>query len=511
MASGRLIMLQGTASNVGKSVLAAGLCRLLWQDGYRVAPFKAQNMSNNSFVTPEGGEIGRAQAVQAAACKLPPHVDMNPILLKPEAEARSQVVVLGKATEAMSARDYYRRKPELRPVTLAALERLRAQYDVVVIEGAGSPAEINLRSVDLVNMGLAREVGAPVLLVGDIDRGGVFAHLYGTLELLEPADRALVRGFVINKFRGDKTILDPGIKAIVAKAGAPCLGVVPWVPNHGLPEEDSVALTARGDLQRSAEAVLDIAVLKLPRISNFTDFEPLQAEPGVALRYVEHAGELGSPDVIVIPGTKSTIADLWFLRDAGFAVALRRHARGGRLVFGVCGGLQMLGTAIYDPLGVESNEPEAEGLGLLPLETTFEREKTTVEAEGVVLAAPGLLSPVRGVPVVGYEIHAGQSRLTGEAGPLLRLTRRAGWPVDTVDGLINPEGTVAGTYLHGLFDSDPFRRAFLQALADRKGVVLPTETAATPGDEVDVLDRMAGVLRQHLDVAAIYRIAGLEA
>ena len=509
MPNGRLLMLQGTASNVGKSVLTAGLCRLLWQDGYRVAPFKAQNMSNNSFVTPGGGEIGRAQAVQAAACNLPPHVDMNPILLKPESEARSQVVVLGKSTEAMSAREYYRRKLELRPVTLEALARLRAQYDVVVIEGAGSPAEINLRSVDLVNMGLARAVDAPVVLVGDIDRGGVFAHLYGTLELLEPEDRALVRGFIINKFRGDKSILDPGVEAIAARTGVPCLGVVPWVANHGLPEEDSVVLDGHGAAHPAPGAVLDIAVIKLPRISNFTDFEPLQAESGVSLRYVERADALGQPDVIIVPGTKSTMADLRFLREAGFAVALRRHARAGRLLLGICGGLQMLGGHILDPLGVESDETEAEGLGLLPLETTFEREKTTVEAKGLVLAAPGVFGAARGLPVAGYEIHNGQSRLIGEAGPLLRLTHRAGWPVDTVDGLINAEGTVAGTYVHGLFDSDPFRHAFLQELAARKGVTLPEQADEPAAPDGDVFDRMADLLRQHLDIPAIYRIAGL--
>jgi adenosylcobyric acid synthase len=433
---------------------------------------------------------------------------MNPILLKPEAEARSQVVVLGKATQAMSAREYYRRKTELRPVTLAALERLRSAYDVVVIEGAGSPAEINLRSVDLVNMGLAREVAAPVLLVGDIDRGGVFAHLVGTLELLEPEDRALVRGFIINKFRGDKSILDPGISLLEARTGVPNLGVVPYVKDHRLPEEDSVVLDRAGRPQDGA-AVIDIAVLKLPRISNFTDFEPLEAEPGVAVRYVETHAALGRPDVLVIPGTKSTMADLRFLRESGLAAAVQRHAGGGGFVLGVCGGLQMLGQTIRDPLGVESDSAEAEGLGLLPLETVFEREKTTVEAEGMVLAAPGLLGGLRGAWVVGYEIHSGQSRLIGEAGPLLRLTSRGGWPVDTVDGLVNPAGNVAGTYLHGLFDSDQFRHAFLQAVAERKGAAWPPPDAPAEPTE-DIFDRLAGTLRQHLDVSRIYAIAGLD-
>ena len=507
MRDARLIMLQGTASNVGKSVLAAGLCRILRQDGYRVAPFKAQNMSNNSFVTAEGGEIGRAQAVQAAAAGVAPHVDMNPILLKPEAEARSQVVVLGKATESMSARDYYRRKADLRPVTLDALARLRAAYDVVVIEGAGSPAEINLRSVDLVNMGLARAVDAPVLLVGDIDRGGVFAHLVGTLELLEPEDRALVRGFIINKFRGDKSILDPGLLMLERRTGLPTLGVIPHLPAHGVPEEDSVVLDAAGHAQTLA-GLIDIAVLKLPRIANFTDFEPLQAEPAVSLRYVETPAALGRPDVIIVPGTKSTMADLAFLRQTGLAEAVQRHAAAGRLVLGICGGLQMLGAAIHDPLGVESAEPHAEGLGLLPLETTFERDKTTQQAEGVVLAAGGPLGGARGAYVEGYEIHNGRSRPTGQAGPFLRLTARGGYPTDETDGLVNAAGNVAGTYLHGLFDAPEFRTAFLRSLAASKGLADLAATSAIAPD--DVFDRLADTLRQHLSIARIYEIAGLQ-
>ncbi|MEK7216670.1 MAG: cobyric acid synthase, partial [Chloroflexota bacterium] len=426
----KLLMLQGTASSVGKSLLTAALCRILRQDGFSVAPFKAQNMSNNSYVTREGGEMGRAQVVQAQAAGIEPHVDMNPILLKPEAEARSQVVVLGRATESLPARAYYQRKAALRPVVLQALARLRARYEVVMIEGAGSPAEINLRSGDLVNMGLAREVDAPVLLVGDIDRGGVFAHLVGTMELLEPGDRALVRGTIINKFRGDPSLLGDALRLVERRTGVPVLGVVPFLPQHGVPEEDSVALNGgpNGRLDgghgsgAAVAGAVDIAVVQPPRIANFTDFGALAAHPGVRLRYVATAAEFGEPHIVILPGSKSTVADLDYLRAQGLDLAVCRAAAAGRLVVGVCGGYQMLGERIRDPDGVESSQRETVGLGLLPVSTTFSPEKTTIQVSGRVAAARGVLAHAAGATVTGYEIHNGVTAAAPGVAPAFLVT-----------------------------------------------------------------------------------------
>src|SRR5688572_2632004 len=349
-----VLMVQGTASHTGKSTLVTALCRILRQDGYRVAPFKAQNMALNSFVAAEGGEIGRAQALQAEAAGLDPSIDMNPILLKPEADARSQVIVAGRSIGSMAAGEYQRRKLELWPTVTAALDRLRARYDVVVAEGAGSPAEINLQHADLANMRVARHAQAPVLLVGDIDRGGVFASLLGTLELLEPGDKSLVRGFAINKFRGDPAILAPGLDFLVERTGVPMLGVIPYIKDLDLPEEDSLAFDEVMQRTRASDAV-EIAVIRLPRIANFDEFAPLAAEPAVHLRYVERADELGQPDFVIIPGTKTTVADLEWLRTSGLAEGLIRLVDRGTPIMGICGGYQMLGRTIRDPHGSESD------------------------------------------------------------------------------------------------------------------------------------------------------------
>ncbi len=506
MSAAKLLMLQGTASSVGKSLLVAALCRILRQNGYRVAPFKAQNMSNNSFVTRNGGEMGRAQVVQAQAAGIEPHVDMNPILLKPEAEARSQVVLLGKAQTTLSAREYYRIKPELQPITLAALERLRSAHDVVVIEGAGSPAEINLRRHDIVNMGLACAVQAPVLLVGDIDRGGVFAHLVGTLELLEAEERALVKGTIINKFRGDPGLLDDGLRFLEDRTGIPVLGVVPHLPHHGLPEEDSVVLE-RPAPRAVSKGIIDIAVVQAQRIANFTDFDALASETSVSLRYVSEAAALGQPDVIILPGTKSTVADLASLRAQGIADAIVRLAGAGTVIVGLCGGYQMLGRVIRDAQHVESDMDEVPGLGLLPVETEFVPEKATVQVEGVFAAETGIWQELAHQAIFGYEIHNGVTKQVQPLSPTVRINRRGGAPTDTLDGSVNAAGNVLGSYVHGLFDAPGLRRAFLSAIAQRKGLPTPVFDAIPTLEQT--FDRLADHVRASLDIPHIYRIAGL--
>ncbi|HEU5315218.1 MAG TPA: cobyric acid synthase [Chloroflexota bacterium] len=503
-------MVQGTASSVGKSLLCAGLCRLFRQAGYRVAPFKAQNMSLNSFATPEGLEIGRAQAVQAAAAGIPPHVDMNPILLKPEADSRSQVVVLGKPAGTSSARDYFARKLDLWPVVSAALDRLRETCDVVVIEGAGSPAEVNLRSREIVNMRVARYAQAPVLLVGDIDRGGVMASLVGTLDLLLPEERELVKALIVNRFRGDVSLFKDGVTFLEERTALPVLGVVPFVRDLRIADEDSVALDDRRWVFKAAPdstaAGVDVAIVRLPHIANFDDFSPLEAEAGAAVRYVERADDLGWPDVLILPGTKSTMADLAWLRETRLAERVVGLAAAGAAVIGICGGYQMLGRRILDPLHVESPVGEVEGLGLLPVETAFAAEKTTVQVRGSVTATAGPLAGARGTAVTAYEIHMGQTRLLADG---VEAPFAIG---DRGDGCVGVGGNVVGCYLHGLFDSAPLRRAVLRWAAARKGVPLEAlDAAPAPEREVEAeLDRWAGVLRDSLDLQALWRIVGLE-
>jgi adenosylcobyric acid synthase len=498
-------MIQGTASDVGKSILVAGLCRLLRQDGFRVAPFKAQNMALNAAVTIDGGEIGRSQATQARAAGIEPTVEMNPILLKPEAGMRSQVIVRGKVWRTLPWREYYTHRAELLDTIAGSLASLRAAHDIVLIEGAGSPAEINLKAGDIVNMRIAALADAPVLLVGDIDRGGVFASLLGTLELLEPDERARVRGLIINKFRGDVGLLQPGLTMISERTGVPVVGVIPHLPAIGLAEEDSVALDRRATPPTASEPpILDIAVIRLGQISNFDDFDPLAAEPGVRVRFVDTPGALGTPDLLILPGTKSTIADLARLRQSGLDRAIVALARGGTPTIGICGGFQILGETIADPFGVESDEPTCAGLGLLPLSTTFAREKTTDRAHGVISADRGLLAGTAGLAASGYEIHMGQT--TGALAPALRLHERQGRAVDEQDGAVSADGLIVGTYLHGFFDSPPLRGAILRNLARRKGVA-PLDWGQPPA--VDPFDRLAAHLREHLDMAQIYGLLGV--
>ena len=497
-------MLQGTGSGVGKSLLATAFCRLFARAGYRVAPFKAQNMSLNAAVTADGGEIGRAQAAQAAAAGVEPTVDMNPILLKPEGDDRSQLVVRGRALDRVTFREYRARQAALKPVVAESLARVRAAADLVVIEGAGSPAEINLRDADLVNMHVARIAGAPVLLVGDIDRGGVFAALVGTLALLEPADRARVAGLVINRFRGDASVLTPGLEELRALTGVQVLGVVPWIADRLVPAEDSLDLEEMPAI--SGDVLVDVAVVRLPRIANFDDFDWLAAEPGVRVRWVTTPAALDGADLVVLPGSKSTVADLAWLRARELADAIVGAAAAGRAVLGVCGGYQMLGRTLRDPDGVESPVAEAPGLGLLPIETTFVREKTTVRVRVRATAHSGPFAEASGIVGDAYEIHAGLTRvLTPEGTPPFAIVERGGAPADGFDGAM--VGAVAGTYLHGVLASGAVRRALLRWLAARAGRA-PHPEWGSAASRVTRWDRLADIVAGALDVRAVGKLVG---
>ncbi len=506
--TGRVLMVQGTGSSVGKSLIAAAFCRILRARGMSVAPFKAQNMALNSFVTPDGFEIGRAQAVQAEAAGIAPAVEMNPILLKPEPGMRSQVVVMGRPVASMSFRDYHLMRPELVRVIHDALAHLRAAHDFVVIEGAGSPAEINLRSQDLVNMHVAREADAPVILIGDIDRGGVFAQFVGTMDLLEPADRVRVAAFLINKFRGEAALLAPGIEYLEQRFGIPMLGVAPFIANLKIADEDSAALENRRG-RRASHDDLDIAVIQLPHISNYDDFLPLEHEPGVCVRFIQRGEEIGAPDLLVIPGTKSTVADLAWLRASGLADAIVNRARLGAPVIGICGGCQMLGRRIDDPYAVESTVESAPALGLLPLATRFAREKRTAQVRGRAIA-PSVFTGMSTEDVgdiSGYEIHMGGIERDAGSPPcfqVLRLNSAA----EAEDGAIAGDGAaVAGTMIHGIFDNDRLRARMLAWLRYRRGI--PAPAVKTPFSRDDEYDRLASVVRENINWSLFERIAGL--
>ncbi len=489
------LMFQGTSSNAGKSVLTAALCRILLQDGHRVAPFKAQNMSLNSFVTRDGGEMGRAQVVQAQACRLEPDVRMNPVLLKPTSDTGSQVIVRGKPVANMAVDGYTAFKPQAFEAAKACYDSLAADFDAIVLEGAGSPAEVNLKSHDITNQRMAQYAGANVLLVGDIDRGGVYAAFVGTMEVLEEWERALVAGFVVNRFRGDPSLLGPAHDYVLRHTGRPVLGVVPYLGKLNLPQEDSVefksgALDAPGP---RGEAV-EIAVVDLPHISNFTDFDAFRVEPDVRLRIVRSAADLGQPDAVIVPGSKNVLGDLAYLRRSGLADRLAALARGGKAeIVGLCGGYQMLGRQIADPHHLESSQGAAEGLGLLPVATVLAQEKTLVRSQAVHRPS--------GLPVVGYEIHHGQTD-AGGLEPLLVGTGETPCGVGTGDGL------VWGTYLHGVFDADEFRRWFIDRLRQRRGLA-PVGRVLAAYDLEPALDRLAAVVRESLDVQRVYKLMGL--
>lgn len=507
---GLVLMVQGTSSHAGKTTLVAALCRVFRNAGYSVAPFKAQNMSNNAAVTEDGLEVGRAQAMQATAAGIAVTVDMNPVLLKPQSDRTSQVVVLGKAWYTKDAVSYYKRKSELWPVVMGALDRLRALYDIVVIEGAGSPAEINLAQYDIVNMRVARYANAPVLLVGDIERGGVFAALYGTHALLQPEERALIKAFVINKFRGDASLLDPGYVMLEERTGVPTIGTLPWWDLSHLPAEDALEWDALGRTT-DAPPVIDIAVMRLPRVANLDEFQPLAAEPGVRVRFVASPHDLGSPDLIIIPGTKSTLGDLAWLRERGLANAIVEKRNNGTPILGICGGFQMLGAKIIDALGVEQLG-EADGLALLPVRTEFESEKitrrVTARASGshslwsdndaALLAAPEL---------TGYEIHMGRTEILDGAlmGPA-PFTMRVGIN-ETTDGLTSHDGLVVGTYMHGLLENSALRRALLNKLASRKGVAMPAVDERMSIDQA--FDVLAESVVANMDMTSVYDMLGL--
>ena len=493
MSRAKRIMVQGTMSGAGKSLLCAALCRIFAQDGYRVAPFKSQNMALNSFVTRDGLEMGRAQVVQAQAAGVEPDVRMNPILLKPSSDTGSQVIVGGEVRGQMSAAAYFKMKRQLIPEILAAFDSLSEEADIVVIEGAGSPAEINLKADDIVNMGLAKLVDAPVLLAGDIDRGGVFAQLYGTVALLEPEERARIAGLVINKFRGDVDILRPGLAMLEEKTGLPVLGVVPYL-HVEIEDEDSLSERLNA---RDAVKPLDVAVIRLPHISNFTDFIPLEQHELLGVRYVQRARELGAPDLVILPGTKNTMEDLLWLRQSGLEAAVRKLAQAQTPVLGVCGGYQMLGQTLDDPAGTESGKPlSLAGLGLLPTWTTFDAQKRRTQVRAVTLGAP-----FAGARMTGYEIHNGRTTVNGE--PFCRLA----------DG--TPEGCVCknvfGTYLHGLFDSGELTQALVKLLCARKGIS-PRETRPTSMAEYrqTQFDLLADGVRKALDMGAVYRAMGIK-
>ncbi|MBQ2888485.1 MAG: cobyric acid synthase [Firmicutes bacterium] len=482
------IMIQGTMSNAGKSLLCAGLCRIFRQDGYRVAPFKSQNMALNSFITQTGGEMGRAQVVQAEAAGIVPDTRMNPILLKPTTDVGSQVIVGGQVQGNMQAMEYYRRKQEYIPAVMEAYNSLAAEYDIIVIEGAGSPAEINLKQKDIVNMGFAGMVDAPVLLVGDIDRGGVFAQLYGTIALLEQEERARIKGTIVNKFRGDRAILEPGLKTLEELCGIPVVGVVPYT-HVDIDDEDS--LTERFD-KSTERKLIDIAVIRLPRISNFTDFSPFERYGNVSLRYVDSVGDLQQPDMIILPGTKSTIADLKWLRQCGLEAAVYKAADSGTLVFGVCGGYQMLGRSVSDPEQVEAaGITQILGMGLLDMDTIFLGEKVQTQITGIFAGINGMLSELNGKSYCGYEIHMGRSE-------------------ETMPALVG-SGNVYGSYIHGIFDAPGISDEILKAICLRKGISFDALETFDIGEYKNrQYDLLADAVRGGVDMEFIYRVLNRE-
>jgi adenosylcobyric acid synthase len=488
------IMFLGTGSDVGKSVLAAGFCRILARRNISVAPFKAQNMALNSFVTMKGDEMGRAQVMQAHAAGIQPEADMNPVLLKPSGQATTQVIVQGKVLCTVSAVDYYRMKSDLLPAVLESYTRLQEKYDAIVIEGAGSTTEMNLKKNDFVNISLAVKINAPVVLVADIDRGGVFASVIGTMKLLSMRERRLVLGTVINKFRGDPVLFDEGVTIISRKTGRPVFGVLPYLTDLHLPEEDSVALQrGKKGIQRTGTSV-SIGVVHLPYLSNYTDFDPFELEEDVALVYARDPDELAGCSVIIVPGTKNSIHDLLWLRERGFEQVLHRHAAAGKTVVGICGGYQMLGTSVHDPHRMEGSVTEARGLGLLPVQTVMDRTKTLVRAAGTC-RLPGL----EGAEVRGYEIHMGVTTSRNSVKPAFSVGPESK-PDSALhpDGSIDSAGRVWGTYLHGLFENDGFRTRFLENEGRSPGKPLRYQEFVNSQYE-----RLADLIEEHVDVNAV--------
>lgn len=488
-------MIQGTGSYVGKSVVTAALCRHFRQQGFRVAPFKAQNMSNNSYVTPEGREIGRAQAFQAQACGIEPSVEMNPVLLKPASDTGAQVVVLGKAVKVMNPREYHAHQPHLIDVIRASLEKLSRENDIVILEGAGSPAEINLRPFDIVNMRVAKMASAPVVLVGDINLGGVFAWLVGTLDLLRSEERSLVKGLLINKFLGDISLLESGLKFLEERTGKKVLRVLPFLHDLAVSEEDDIPEMKMKNRRPPGQETLTIQVIRLPHISNPTDFDALETEPDVSLRYLAHVPhpKEALPDLLLLPGSKSTVADLAYLKSSGLAGYIHRCHTGGAKIIGLCGGYQMLGKELLDPDRVESTLLSMEGLGLLDTMTTFEAEKTTLQIRAESLKG--------GEEIIGYEIHMGKTEPLGSSRPLFKILEHGGKPASRFEGTASEDGSVWGTYLHGVFDAPAFRRQMLNSLRHRKGWAPVPATSCNSTEKA--LDRLAQIVRDHVDLGSL--------
>ena len=499
------VMFQGTSSHVGKSILTTAFCRILTQDGYNTAPFKAQNMALNSYVTRSGGEMGRSTVAQAEAAGVEPIVQMNPVLLKPTGNSCSQVILLGKSVGNYSASDYQNKySQQAWDSVKKSLDYMETHYDILVIEGAGSPAEVNLKKNDIVNMRIAKECQSPVFLIADIDRGGALASIVGTLELLDEEERRLVKGLVINKFRGDITLLEPALTFLEERTGIPVLGVIPYLDQLGIDDEDSVSLQ---DMPKdSVMRDIHIAVIQTPKISNFTDFDAFTHEPDVNVRFVQQGDLIGNPDVIILPGSKNTTEDLLYLKHHGYADEIKELADRGTPVIGICGGYQMLGEKVCDPLHVESDKDEVTGLGLLPYITTMQGEKNTYQVEFNCKNLPFLDMNFSAENLKGYEIHMGETVLTGSAQSLFNIVRRSNAPVDLQDGFINDKHHVFGTYCHGVFDNDHLRRAVINALRKRKGL-LPLDVKFKYREYKEAeFDRLAAIVRKHFDMKKFYEI-----
>lgn len=510
----KCIMFQGTGSHVGKSVLVAALCRIFLQDGYKVAPFKSQNMALNSYVTKDGGEMGRAQVVQAEAAGLEPSVLMNPVLLKPTGQATSQVIVLGKPVGNMSAQEYHRSyNMTALGVIEESLNKLKEQFDIIVIEGAGSPAEVNLQDTEIVNMRIARMADCPVLLVADIDKGGALASVVGTLELLDPDDRKRVAGIVINKFRGDVKLFQPAVDFLEKKTGIPVVGIVPYFTGFRVQEEDTIPEDTLEAGLKELPNKIDVVVIQLPHISNFTDFDPLEDEPDVHLRYVGKADKFGDPDLVIIPGSKNTIQDLVFLEKTGLAQKIIESRKKGKPVIGICGGFQILGKELHDPLHTESEIESLKGLGLLNMVTVFEPDKITTQVQAEVLGHGCFMEGLTGQIVTGYEIHMGRSTIGEGILPAFRIFERSTRETNVLDGAVSEDGRVFGTYIHGIFDNDAFRRHVINLIREEKGwePLVEDEVLTVKEQRERDFNKLADVVRASMNIDLIYKIMGLEA
>ena len=496
------IMFLGTASNVGKTTLAAGLCRILKQDGYKVAPFKSQNMALNSYITKDGLEMGRAQVTQAEAAGIEPDVRMNPILLKPSGKNRCQVIVNGKVLDTVSSSIYHDYKEKLAIMLKDTYKELSEEFDVIVLEGAGSCAEINLKDRDIANMGMAKISDSPVVLVADIDRGGVFASIAGTMLLLEEEERKRVKGVIINKFRGTVDLLQPGIDMLEDIIKVPVLGVVPY-SDLNIEDEDSVTDRFKKQFKKND---VNIEVIRTPYMSNFTDIHMLEIQEDVSVRYVEKGESLSDPDMIIIPGSKNTIEDLIYIRESGLEKQIKDLQQKGKLIFGICGGYQILGKKLYDPEQIESNIKEIDGIGLLDIETKFEKNKTTTQVEGIINSnLNGYLNTLEKLSVKGYEIHMGETIVKGN--PLLTINKKLEEKVSYKEGCVNEDGNVVGTYIHGIFDDIKFSRELINHIRKSKGLE-ENKSYINSFEEFknNEYDKLANILRECLDIEKIYEI-----